>query len=447
MTSKAPTAPLRRPMTELIDRQMPFDLQAEIGVLGSIVLMSDVLNDLVTIIRPEDFYDDAHRKLFTHMCALHESGKKFDDTLLVNRLRTAGDYEAIGGGAYLSKIVNAVPHGAHAIYYAEIVREKAAFRSLIYAATETLRDAYEEAKPAAEISAGLVDRLVTGAQHAETVRPRLIEEVCQQVVNEFRARIGRPEPPAISSGLEAASRAGFLISVGELLVLAARPGGGKTAFLSQVALHNAKQGQTVLFVSLEMKAESVVKRQLFAAAGINGHSVRKCGADRTTVDDLERAIANFAGLPLIVWDPGRIDVGAIRSMACRVKRDHGLRLLIIDYTSWVVPDDPREQRREQVGQIVKGLRSIGQQLEVPVLLAHQLSRDSEKEKPRLSHLRESGTVEEDADVVCFLDPVEVVAGSPQLINLIVAKNRHGAKGETRLRWFPETTQFLDPEEF
>ncbi len=128
-TTRRADAPSRRPMTELMDRQPPFDLQAEIGVLGSIVLLPDVLDDVVMIVRPDDFYDDAHRKLFVHMTALHESGKKIDDTLLVNRLKTAGEFEAIGGAAYLSKIVNAVPNAAHATYYAEIVREKATFRS------------------------------------------------------------------------------------------------------------------------------------------------------------------------------------------------------------------------------------------------------------------------------------------------------------------------------
>ena len=143
-------APPRRPLTELMDRQPPYDSQAEIGVLGSIVLLPDVLDDVVLILRPDDFHDDAHRKLFVHMTALHEAGKKIDDTLLVNRLKTAGEFESVGGAAYLSKIVNAVPNAAHATYYAEIVREKATYRSLIYAATEILRDAYDESQIASQ---------------------------------------------------------------------------------------------------------------------------------------------------------------------------------------------------------------------------------------------------------------------------------------------------------
>src|SRR3954469_13622463 len=147
-TTRRTDAPPRRPLTELMDRQPPVDLQAEIGVPGSIVLLPHVLGDVGLILRPDDFYDDAHRKLFLHMTALHESGKKIDDTLLVSRLKAAGDYEAVGGAAYLSKIINAVPNAAHATYYAEIVREKATFRSLIYAATEILRDAYDESQEA-----------------------------------------------------------------------------------------------------------------------------------------------------------------------------------------------------------------------------------------------------------------------------------------------------------
>src|SRR5436190_15274908 len=123
-TTRRTDAPSRRPLTELMDRQPPFDLQAEIGVLGSIVLLPDVLDDVIQILRPDDFYDDAHRKLFLHMTALHESSKKIDPTLLVDRLKSAGDFESVGGAAYLSKVINAVPNAAHATYYAEIVREK-----------------------------------------------------------------------------------------------------------------------------------------------------------------------------------------------------------------------------------------------------------------------------------------------------------------------------------
>lgn len=435
-------------MTELIDRQLPHDLQAEIGVLGSIVLMPSVLDDVVMIVRPDDFYDDAHRKLFTHMVALHETGKKIDDTLLVNRLKTAGEYEAVGGAAYLSKIVNAVPNAAHAVYYAQIVAEKAAFRSVIYAATESLRDAYDEAMSAEQLAAGLADRLLAGSQQAAMVKPRSIAEVCRSVVSDLRSKIGKEWPPALSSGLESASRAGFLIAPGELAIIAARPGGGKTTFLAQVATHNAKLGTTVLFASLEMKAEGVAARQLYGRAGINGHSVRKCGADAEIVADLEKAAHQFADLPLLLWDPGRIDVRAIRAMASSVKARQSLGMLVVDYTSWILAADPKAQRRDQVGEIVKGLRSIAQRLDIPVVLAHQLNRDSENERPRLSHLRESGCVEEDADLVAFLDPAgQASGGSPGTVNLIVAKNRMGAKGETPLRWFPETTTFADPEEF
>src|SRR5262245_28580498 len=159
-TTRRTDAPPRRPLTELMDRQPPFDLQAELGVLGSIILLPDVFNDVALILRPDDFYDDAHHKLFEHIAAVHAAGKKIDDTLLIDRLKTAGELEVVGGAAYLSKVVSAVPNAAHVIYYADIVRGHAERREWIAAATAALRQCYDAALPAEDIAAELEGKLI-----------------------------------------------------------------------------------------------------------------------------------------------------------------------------------------------------------------------------------------------------------------------------------------------
>lgn len=398
------------------------------------------MNDVLLQIGHDDFYDYANQKIFRAMVAIHESGKPIDDTLLINRIKVAGDWEAIGGAAYLHKVVNAVPNAAHAIHYAGIVREKSRLRKIIHACTHALSQAYDEL-PASDVEDGLEMSLAARRDDGTTARP--IAEVWSQVIDRLQASVGKPEPPALLSGLECLDRIGLVFVGGEITILAARPGVGKTSLATQIAMHHSRKGRTVLFASLEMRDESLSSRPLMAEAGINYQSIRTRGVDQMTVDDLRNAKDAMGELPLYVWAPGRVKVGAIRSMAASVKQRHGLRLLIVDYTSWIIPDDPRAQRRDQVGEIVKGLRSIAQRLDVPVLLLHQLNREGAGEKPQLTHLRESGCVEEDADIVAFIHPVE---STPPQALVIVAKSRQGAKGEVSLLWHAPATRFSEIDE-
>jgi replicative DNA helicase len=220
--------PKQRPAAEYFDRQPPFDLQAEIGVLGSVVLLPDVLDDVVLILRPDDFYDDAHRRLFGHMCALHEASKKIDPTLLIDRLKSAGEFELIGGSAYLSKIINAVPNAAHATYYAEIVRQKSTFRSLIIAATEILRDAYDEASEAPQLLSQAEQKIfaILDDRGSNNVLP--LKDVVMQAMDRLDARMaGTHAAGGCDYGFrELDGKTGGLHD-GELVILAARPSMGK----------------------------------------------------------------------------------------------------------------------------------------------------------------------------------------------------------------------------
>lgn len=457
-TTRRADSPARRPLLELTDRQPPFDLQAEIGVLGSIVLLPDVLDDVVLILRPDDFYDDAHRKLFLHMCALHEGGKKIDPTLLVDRLKTAGEFEAVGGAAYLSKIVNAVPNAAHATYYAEIVREKSTFRSLIYAATEILRDAYDEQGEATQTLNQAEHKIFSILDDRCNTKTLALNEIVMQAMLRLDARMsGTHVEGGVKYGFNELDGKTAGLHSGELVVLAARPGMGKTAFAMNVADNVArKQEVPVLYISLEMSSLELADRLLCSVARVAGHRMRGGTVSRDDRIKLVDTSSTLAKVPLFVDDSPSRTVSEIAAAARRIKRKQGrLGLVVIDYLQLVEPDNPKDPRQEQVAKITRRLKGLAREVKVPVLCLAQLNRQAEAGKegtiPRLSHLRESGAIEQDADVVLFVHRPEYfasredrkeVAGQAEIH---IAKQRNGPSGdEVKLCWFREFTAFQEP---
>jgi len=447
--------PPKRPAAEYFDRQPPFDLQAEIGVLGSVVLLPDVLDDVVLILRPDDFYDDAHRKLFAHMCALHESSKKIDPTLLIDRLKSAGEYESIGGPAYLSKIINAVPNAAHATYYAEIVRQKSTFRSLIIASTEILRDAYDEAGEAPQLLSQAEQKIFAILDDRGTSNIQPLKEVVMQAMDRLDARMaGTHATGGCDYGFrELDGKTGGLHN-GELVILAARPSMGKTAFAMNVAEKVAyDQNIPVLFVSLEMSSIELADRLLCSVARVNGHRLRNGTVSQEDRLKLVDTASMLSKAPFFVDDSPSRTVTEIAAAARRIKRRQGgLGLVVIDYLQLIEPDNAKDPRQEQVAKIARRLKGLAREMAVPVLCLAQLNRQTEMGKeniPRLSHLRESGAIEQDADVVLFVHREEYYhrgedqrqyAGQAQII---CAKQRNGPVGEVELEWLRDFTRFQD----
>jgi replicative DNA helicase len=441
---------------ELMDRQPPFDLQAEVGVLGSVVLLPDVLDDVALILRPDDFYDDAHRKLFLHMCALHETNKKIDPTLLVDQLKTAGDFEAIGGAAYLSKVVNAVPNAAHATYYADIVREKSTFRSLIYAASEILRDAYDETGESAHLLSQAEQKIFSILDNRSDSAVKSLRDVVLDAMERLDARIsGTHAAGGCDFGFRELDAKTAGMHQGELVILAARPSMGKTALALNVAENVARhQNIPVLFVSLEMSSLELADRLLCSVARVNGHRLRNGTVshdDRLRLVDTAEMLSRA---PLFVDDSANRTVTEIAAAARRIKRRHGsLGLIVVDYLQLIEPDNPKDPRQEQVAKIARRLKGMAREMKVPVMCLAQLNRQAEVSKdniPRLSHLRESGAIEQDADVVLFVHREEYysrgeerdqVAGQAQVI---IAKQRNGPIGEVQLEWLRDFTRFQDP---
>ncbi len=439
----------------ILDRTPPCDVSAEIAVLGSILLMPDVCDDLALVLKADDFYDDANRKLYQHMMGMIDIGQKIDVTLLVHRLKTMGDYEATGGSAYLAQLANAVPNAAHALYYADIVRSKGTYRRLIEASTSILRDAYDEAFDAKELVSQAEQRVFRIQDERSSQSAESIGDLLTVAMERIDSRMkGTFAVGGVDTHFRTYDEMCGGFHNGELVVLAARPSMGKTAFAMNVAENVAVKGRVpVLFVSLEMSGVELADRLLCSVARVDSRKLRTGTITQEERKRLvEKAIA-ISNAPLYVDDSPSRTVSEIAAVARRIKqRDKRLGLIIIDYMQLIDPDNPKDPRQEQVAKIARRLKGLAREAYVPVLCLAQLNRQAEEGKdhrPRMSHLRESGAIEQDADVVMFVhreeyyhrgDDASQYAGQAEII---IAKQRNGPVGEIELTWEKEYTRFSD----
>ncbi|MCH2123811.1 MAG: replicative DNA helicase [Pirellulaceae bacterium] len=447
--------------SEILDRQPPFDLEAEMAVLGSMLIKPDVCDDLALLLRADDFYDDANAKLFSSMMTLHDAGRKIDVRLLVDQLKTAGDFELVGETAYLARVADSVPHAAHATYYAEIIRQKSTYRSLIEASTDILRDAYEESHPSRELLSQAEQRIfsILDGRGGSTVSS--MTDVLHEAMDRLDAKLrGEHDNRGVDTCfVDLDEQLGGLHN-SELIILAARPSMGKTAFAMNIAEHVSVQGKTpVLFVSLEMSNMELADRLLCSYARVNGHRLRNGTISQSDRKRLVEKASELSEAPLFVDDSPSRTVTEIAAAARRIRRrDGNLGLIVIDYLQLIEPDNPSDPRQEQVARIARRLKGLAREMDVPVLCLAQLNRqaeDARDHKPKLSHLRESGAIEQDADVVMFVhreeyfhrsEEAEQYAGQAEII---VAKQRNGPIGQIELVWKKEFTRFEDkaPERY
>ena len=377
---------------------------------------------------------------------MHDEGCRIDVTLLKERLTKAGDMEAVGGMAYLAELMHSTPVAAHAEYYAGIVVEKSKRRRLRTAGEELIRAAHNSESPS-EIAAKAADELtIIGAGgHSTDVLD------ATSVVADLLVDLDKPQRPmGMPTGF-----AGYDVPLGglydgELIVLAARPRMGKTSLALNIATNVAKAGRDALLISLEMSARQLACRLLSSRAGVNGNDLRA----GTLTDEDKAALAESANvLPLdrlnLTDRPGTT-VADIRWTARRLQRQGKLDLVVIDYLQRLTPADPRARRYEQVGQMSGDLKKLTLELKVPVLCLAQLNRQAEGKGdhlPQLHQLRESGDIEQDADVVMLLHRESMYSKNPDdfgKADLFVAKNRSGPEAEIKLDWDGATTTFSDP---
>ena len=446
----------RRPEPLNIEgRQPPFNLEAEACVLGSLMLMPEKCDEVVGILRPEDFFDEAHSKLFEHMMEMHNSNQRIDLALLRARLIAANDYELVGGPANLAEIFVKVPNAAHAVYYANIVREKATLRQLITTCSEVLSDAYRPDQSSDTLLNQAEQRVFTIRESRQSSSLSTINEVLHEAMDRMEAR-------SRGEGLEGTVETGFTdldritggFHANELIILAARPSMGKTALaMNMVENVVMKSRKPALFISLEMAAIELIERLLCSVARVNGHRLKAGTLPKSDNQRLIQVAGELSEVPLFIDDSPTRNVSEIAGAARRVVRRTGsLGLIVIDYLQLIQPDDPNDPRQEQVAKMARRLKGLARELKTPILCLSQLNRqaeDTKDKRPKLSHLRESGAIEQDADVVMFvhrkdygLSPEEQEEVRGQAV-LIVAKQRNGPTDDVDLTWIRDFTRFED----
>ncbi|MCL2624902.1 MAG: replicative DNA helicase, partial [Planctomycetaceae bacterium] len=430
----------------------PHSLEAERGIIGAILLNPVVCDDIAVIVRTSDFYAEANRTIYEHLLAMHSSGSGIDVVLLVEHLKSAGHLETVGGEAYLGELMSSVYVTAHAEHYAKLVRDKAVLRALINTSTSILRDAYEPDHTPRELIGMAEERIFAINDDRNSSQAMSMHDVLFETFRVLDSRIDGVTDGVPTGFIELDGMTGGLHGA-ELLILAARPSMGKTAFASNIADYVAvEQKKTTILFSLEMARVELAQRLLCSRGRVDAHKVRAGYMSSTDYQALVKASGELSGAPLYIDDSPSRTITEIAAVARRLKRKEDLGLIVIDYLGLIEPDNPFDPRQEQVSKIARRLKGLARELNVPVLCLSQLNRAAEATKdnrPRLSHLRESGAIEQDADVVMFVhreeyyhkrDDAEEMGVRGQA-EIIIAKQRNGPVGEVKLAWFAEFTRF------
>jgi replicative DNA helicase len=434
---------------DLFDRLPPQNLDAERSVLGSILLVNEAIDEVAEFLESDHFYGDAHRRIYAAILKLHDAGNRgIDPVTLGNELISRSELEEVGGVPYLAEVLESVPHAAHARYYANIVRDKWVQRSLIYACTEILRESYDAAGDTEELLQSAEKHIFQILEGQEETANFEIGNILIDAWDRINERL---ENDGSFSGLPT----GFTdfdaktngLQPSELIILAARPSMGKTALACNWAVNIASTtGRGVLFFSLEQSRLELAERFLCIRSKINGHKLRSGDLDEAERHELMQASQELSEIPLFIDDkPGRT-VGQMGAIARRLKRQHDIGLMIVDYLQFVEPEDRHAPREQQIAVITRRLKNIGKELGIPIVALAQLNRGvemREDKRPRLADLRESGAIEQDADLVTFLhrpdayDPTD----QPGVAEVIIAKHRSGPTGIIPLTWMPEFMRF------
>ena len=392
--------------TASLERPLPQNTEAERSILGAILLDNNALNAALEKLKPEDFFHDHHRRIYLQMTALGETQQAIDLVTLTDQLQRRGELESSGGAAYIAQLMDGVPRVANIEHYARIVKEKSLLRGLIHATHAIQQQALEAEEDAdtildrAESSIFQLaeDRVRTGLVGVRDVVRENFERI-SQIFNEGKRITG------LSTGYHQLDNLTSGFQPSELLILAARPSMGKTALALNIAENVAVHAnRPVAIFSLEMSKESLLLRLLSSDAQIDSHKFRTGHLSREDGAKIPISLARLAEAPIWIDDIGSATVVEMGAKLRRLKRDKGLSLVVVDYLQLVSARGRFGNRNEEVSSITRGLKSLAKELKVPVLVLSQLTRAPEREdrRPQLSDLRESGAIEQDADVVMFI---------------------------------------------
>ena len=435
------------------ERTLPHNLEAERSVLGAILVHNDAFNLAAQVIDSADFYRDAHRRIFDKMVQLNERNQAIDFVTLKEELARAGEIDEVGGPAYVASLADGVPRATNVEYYARIVKEKATLRNLIFAANKILTNAYEADQESdlildeaeSSIFAVADDRLKAGFVPMR----ELVKESFPKIEQLFEQKRLITGVPTGFVDLDEMTRG---LQPGDLIIVAARPSMGKTRLVLNMAQHVAIQpDHTVGFFSLEMSKESLFLRLLTSEAQIDSHRLMSGAIGQKDYGRISHALETLSAMRLFIDDTANIGVLEMRAKARRLQSEHRLSLLVVDYIQLMSGRGRFENRTLELASISRSLKGLAKELSVPIVVLSQLSRAPESRsdhRPQLSDLRESGALEQDADVVVLIyredaynrDPNNPDAGTAELI---VAKQRNGPTGVVRLAFLREQTRFAN----
>jgi len=441
---------------ENLRRVPPQSLEAEESVLGGIMLDNTVIDGVVGMLQPEDFYRGAHRKLFRAMVDLSERSEPVDLITLAESLKTRGELAEVGGASYLAELTERVPTAANAVHYARIVRERAILRGLIAASTEIATRGYQASDNVDELL-DRAEQLIFGIQERKVKQAfaRLSEILVDSIKTIERLYEQKQAVTGVPTGFADLDALTAGLQPSDLIVVAGRPSMGKTALCLNIAEHAALRADVgVAIFSLEMAKEQLAMRMLCSEARVDLARVRTGHLSDREFPKLAMAAGRLGDAPIYIDDTPALSVLELRAKARRLKRDAAskLGLVVVDYIQLMRSSEGRDNREQEISEISRSLKALAKELHLPVVALSQLNRQVESRTPpvpRLADLRESGAIEQDADVICFLYRDEYY--NPEdtekqgVAEVHVAKQRNGPIGKIELTFLKEYTRFENRE--
>lgn len=430
-------------------RLPPQNLEAEQSVLGAILLDNAAMAKAMEILTEDDFYRTAHKKIYVAMLELSERGEVIDQITLTEHLKARGELEAVGGSAYLAELVQIVPTAANVKYHSKIVREKALLRGLISTSTEIVSRGYDGASSAEDLldfaersvfslAQGKLGRSFTQLSHVIKESLDLVDRLSKRQAKVTGVPTGFYDLDELTAGLQPS----------DLIVIAGRPSMGKTSLALGIAQHAAVHHRVVVGIfSLEMSKAQLVLRMLSSEARVDSHLLRTGRLQKEDWWRLAEAAGRLEQAPIFIDDTGSLTVQQMRGKARRLKAEHGLDLLMVDYLQLMQGRSDAESRQQEISDISRSLKALAKELNVPVVALSQLSRAVESRKPpipMLADLRESGAIEQDADIVMFIyrdDVYDPNSEKKGIADILVKKHRNGPTGDVQLFFHDKYAKF------
>ena len=436
-------------------RTPPSNVPAEKALLGAIILKPDVMHDISVTIWPESFFADKHSAIFKAISEIFSKGDPIDTVSIVTKLKDNNQLERVGGASYVTELIETVPADGNAMYYAEQVQAKSTLRNLIHAADDIAEIGYSDPETVDEALDQAEKKIFQATQAPSSQKFRPIGSALTEAWERFEHLTENPQDKrGVQSGFTALDNvlAGFQKS--DLIILAARPSMGKTTFALDIARNAALQhGAHVGIFSLEMSDQQLVDRMLAAESGVDSWKLRTGRlSNDSEYEALQQAMQKLHKAPIHIIDEAAMNIVKMRSAARRLKNEHGLDMLIVDYLQLMSPTLTKgsDSMVQQITEISRSLKILAKELEIPVIALSQLSRAVEQRggKPRLSDLRDSGSIEQDADVVMFIHREDKAnrdkeSERPNIAEIMVEKHRNGAVGSCELYFDGAHVRFLN----